>query len=351
MPIIVEHAEIFGPGNRQLVTGNFSNTFALYQFSMGKKSTSALPGIPQYALKGFRHLHRQEDDTSDFGYNRLDAITPVEGFELYSSRGLKPSLGPLKSAFYRISITIAGSVDIRIGLEHFKHQPRTMSFTWPNQVFSKSNISPDAFGYYLLFNEDFLTDILPSASIPQEFPFFGYTGKPLFRLAPDEIDRVEQFVLKMNEELKLSRPGKEKAIRLYLYLLLLEAKRSYERQQLHVKDNSAENAWLVSHFQKLVSRHFLLKRKVTDYAALLAISANHLNRTVKEITGKTASGSISEMLVQEAKAVLKYTDASVSEIAYQLNFSEPAAFNRFFKKMTGETPLEYRKSASGQYNA
>ena len=57
------------------------------------------------------------------------------------------------------------------------------------------------------------------------------------------------------------------------------------------------------------------------------------------------------MLVQEAKAVLKYTNASVSEIAYQLKFSEPAAFNRFFKKMTGETPMIYRKNASGQYKA
>src|SRR3954469_11655544 len=134
---------------------------------MGKKSTSASPAIPQYVLKGFRRLHRQEDDTSDFGYNNLDTIHPIEGFELYSSRGLKPSLGPLKSAFYRISLTITGSVDIQIGLEHFKHQPRTVSFTWPNQVFSKSNISADAFGYYLLFNDNFLNDIVPSTSLQQ----------------------------------------------------------------------------------------------------------------------------------------------------------------------------------------
>src|SRR5437762_899824 len=117
---------------------------------MGKKTTSALPEIPQYALKGFRHLHRQEETSSDFGYNRLDTIQPIDGFELYSSRGLKPSLGPLKSAFYRISLTITGSVDIQIGLEHFKHQPGTVSFTWPNQVFSKSNIRENTFGYYLL---------------------------------------------------------------------------------------------------------------------------------------------------------------------------------------------------------
>ncbi len=70
---------------------------------MGKKTTSASPAIPQYVLKGFRRLHRQEGehDTSDFGYNNLAAIHPVEGFELYSQAADSnlPSLGPLKSAF------------------------------------------------------------------------------------------------------------------------------------------------------------------------------------------------------------------------------------------------------------
>lgn len=312
---------------------------------MSKKAGSALPNIPQYKLKGFRHLHREEDDTSNFGYNNLNNIQPIEGFELYSSKGLKPSLGPLKSAFYRISICITGSVDMQIGLEHFKHQAGNISFTYPNQVFSKYNIRADTFGYYILFNEDFLNELIPAAKIPEEFPFFDYTGTPLFRLLPAEIAQVEQFVLKMNDELQGNRPGKEKAIRMYLYLLLLEAKRSYERQQLHVNAHATEGVYLVSRYQKLVSRHFLFKRKVTDYAGLLAITPNHLNRVVKEITGKTASDAIADMLVQEAKAVLKYTDATISEIAYQLNFSEPASFNRFFKKMTGETPLAFRKNA------
>jgi AraC-like DNA-binding protein len=312
---------------------------------MAKRSSGALPNIPQYPLKGFRHLHRQEDDTSHFGYNNLHNITPIEGFELYSSKGLKPSLGPLKSAFYRISICIKGGVDMQIGLEHFRQQAGGLGFTYPNQVFSKSKISADSFGYYILFNEDFLNELIPSAKIPEEFPFFDYTGTPLFYLLPAEIQQVEQFVLKMNDELQRNQPGREKAIRMYLYLLLLEAKRSYERQQLHITATHNEGPYLVSRYQKLVSRHFLLKRKVTDYADLLAITPNHLNRVVKDVTGKTASDAIADMLVQEAKAVLKYTDASIAEIAYQLNFSEPASFNRFFKKMTGETPLVFRKHA------
>jgi AraC-like DNA-binding protein len=64
---------------------------------------------------------------------------------------------------------------------------------------------------------------------------------------------------------------------------------------------------------------------------------------VKEVTGRTASDCIREMLVQEAKSLLRYTDSSVSEIAYRMDFSDPAAFNRWFRSAADDTPLNWRK--------
>jgi AraC family transcriptional activator of pobA len=297
--------------------------------------------IPRYRLENFRPLHREnKKGIPAFGYNQIDNSKFIPGFELYSSAGLKTSLGPLKSLFYRISITLRGSVDVQLGLEHFKHRPGTLSFTFPNQIFSKSNISKDAFGYYILFSSDFLNEIVPSVKMAEEFPFFDFTGTPFFQLSAEEIKRVEGFVMSMNAELQKALPGKEHAVKMYLYLLLLEARRSYERQQLHT--SSVDNYSLISRYRKLVSQHFLVKRKVADYAAMLSVTPNHLNRTIKEMTATTASAAIAEMLAQEAKALLKYTTATVSEIAYQLDFSDPASFHRFFKKTCGETPLHFR---------
>src|SRR5207248_10168728 len=62
--------------------------------------------------------------------------------------------------------------------------------------------------------------------------------------------------------------------------------------------------------------------------ALPIFTPNHLNRTVKEVSGRTASSHIAEMLLHEAKVLLKYTNLSVAEIAYRLQFSEPSSFNR-----------------------
>ncbi|MBO9732758.1 MAG: helix-turn-helix domain-containing protein [Chitinophaga sp.] len=303
------------------------------------------PEIPQYVLGDFRHLHRQENDTSDFGYNNLEAEKRIPGFEVYSSEGLRPAVGPLKSDFYRISITLSGGVDVQLGLEKFRHQAGTLSFTFPGQVFSKDNIAADTFGYYILFNANFLEDLLPAGRIPVEFPFFDYSGVPFIQLDKAAITAVADFVGKMNEELRRHQPGCDRAVQMYLYLLLLEVKRSYIAQELHLTATDTRNTYLVPRFKKLVSQHFLTKKKVADYAELLGVTPNHLNRTVKEVTGHTASAAIADMLVQEAKAVLRYTDTAISEISYQLNFSDPAGFNRFFREQTGQTPLSYRKNA------
>lgn len=297
--------------------------------------------IPVYDLDKFRHVHR-EDTPSAFGYNNLDKSKHIEGFELYSSEGLIGSVGPLKSAFYRISITVEGTLDMKIGLDVYQHQPRTISLTYPNQVFAKNNISADAFGYYMLFSPDFLNELVPSVKMASEFPFYDVSGTPLFRLAEDELSNVIKLIFNINEELQHQDTGRVKAIKMYLYLILLAAKRSYEKQQLHVNASRNDNSSIVSRFRKLVGMHYLAKRQVAEYAELLAISPNHLNRVIKTVTGHTASDTIKEMLLMEAMSLLKYTNQSVAEIAYKLDFSDPASFNRFFKAGTTETPLYYR---------
>ena len=298
--------------------------------------------IPRYSLDRFRPVHRQDGPATPFGYNQIGKVKIIEGFELYSSDGLIGSMGPLKSAFYRISITVCGTLDMSIGLETYKHQPRTLSFTFPNQIFSKSNISRDAFGYYILFDPDFLNDILPAVKVVEEFPFYDTTGTPVFQVSDQELSSITDLIIRMDSELQQHRAGREKALKMYLYLLLLEAKRSYERQGLDVSPPTSDHRALVTRFRKLVSVHYLTKRKVSDYAQLLSVTPNYLNRVIKDTTGITASASIKEMLLQEARSLLRYTDQTISEIAYKLDFSDPASFNRFFRTLTAETPLTYR---------
>lgn len=304
--------------------------------------------IPQYKLDDqYRSIHREEGIGDAFGYNQLPRELRIPDFELYSSEGLvRTRMGPLRSEFYRVGLTVRGSCDVQLGLERYTHRAGTVNCTHPNQLFSKSNISAGSFGYYFNFNPSFLESLIPGNRIPEEFPFFDYAGTPFFQLEPATVGQVEALIFRINEELKANKPEKEMAIRLNLYLILLEMKRSYQAQGLGTYTDIPETSALLIRFKKLVGQYYLEKQHVADYAEMLHVTPNHLNRTVKDVSGRTASDHIAEMIAQEAKVLLRFTDLSVAEIAWRLQFSEPSSFNRFFKKETQMTPLEYRTNAN-----
>jgi AraC-like DNA-binding protein len=83
-------------------------------------------------------------------------------------------------------------------------------------------------------------------------------------------------------------------------------------------------------------------RSPIEFAAQLNIHVNHLNKALKETTGKTTSAIIADRKLQEARALLKYTQWTVSEIGFCLGFDELPHFINFFKKNSQITPRSFR---------
>jgi len=80
----------------------------------------------------------------------------------------------------------------------------------------------------------------------------------------------------------------------------------------------------------------------TDFAKTLGVHTNHLNKVLKETTGKSTTEIINGRIAEEAKILLKQTQLNVSEIAFALGFDEVSHFSNFFKKHTAYSPLQYR---------
>jgi AraC family transcriptional regulator, transcriptional activator of pobA len=299
--------------------------------------------IKTYHLdRNYLFVHKENTSNSDFGLDNTTEL--VEGgFGLYSSERVKSKIGPLKSDFYRIALCRRGFVTVDSGLETFTHQKNTIHFNFPSQLFSLYNKSEDMFAYYILFNETFIEDLLPLQTVQKQFPFLDYNGVPFFQLTDDEAAEIEALFFKIDHEVKHRKASLKQSIQLYINLILIAANRSYLRQNLSQKLDKTKENTLITRYKKLVAQHFVTKRHVADYAQLLTITPNHLNKIIKEQTGRTASDFISDMLLMEAKALLKYTELSISEIAYRLDFTDPSHFNKFFKKETTHTPLSYRK--------
>jgi len=289
-------------------------------------------------------LHKDDALHSDFGLDNSSAL--IEGgFGLYSSANMKPDIGPIKTQYYRVALVRAGSAKIDIGIETYQPVRDCIIFGFPGQVFSLYDKSDDFLVYYMLFNEDFMADSLPMKATREPYPFFTYTGVQVFPLDSDVAGEIETLILKINGEIKSRLNDTGRMIRLYLLLILALANRNYESLHLAKEETAVSGNALFRRFVKLVSQHFLTLRKVSEYANLLNISADHLNRTIKSQSEKTAGELIDAMILTEAKAYLLHTELSNAEIAYRLDFADPSHFNKFFKKKTSRTPLQFRSKS------
>ncbi len=152
----------------------------------------------------------------------------------------------------------------------------------------------------------------------------------------------------MQNEITSSYAYKYDLLRNYVLELIHYGQKLQPATALHPAHTAS--ARVTSLFIELLERQFpigtpqqrLHLRTAKDYADRLAIHVNHLNKVLKENTGRTTTEVISRRIVQEAKVLLKQTDWNVSEIAYCLGFDEVAYFSNFFKRQTSLSPVAFR---------
>jgi AraC family transcriptional regulator, transcriptional activator of pobA len=121
------------------------------------------------------------------------------------------------------------------------------------------------------------------------------------------------------------------------------------REQLARRGGDASeerHAGLFKRFRQLVEAHYREHWPVQRYAQELNLTENRLNRLCRREAGSTAFNLIQARLLLEARRKLVFTAMPVSQLAYELGFSDPAYFNRFFKKVAGTAPGAFREQAS-----
>ncbi len=114
------------------------------------------------------------------------------------------------------------------------------------------------------------------------------------------------------------------------------------RKLLPEKDMPKSKLEIIRKFNILVETHFREKHKVLKYANLLNLSPKSLSNVFLRYYNKPPLKIISERICLEGERLIRYSDKSVSEIAYMLGFSETSHFSKFLKKHTGHSPSEYK---------
>jgi len=105
---------------------------------------------------------------------------------------------------------------------------------------------------------------------------------------------------------------------------------------------------LLEKLDELIDLHFREQKDPGFYCSELAYTVRGLNEVTKLFRGRTVFRLIQERLLVEAKLLLSRSRMSAKLISYELGFEDPSYFGRFFRRMTGISPRQYRQSSAGR---
>ncbi|MGH1335165.1 MAG: helix-turn-helix domain-containing protein [Aureispira sp.] len=256
----------------------------------------------------------------------------------------KPPVLPVKAKTHSLLFLTSkilnmnvGSYPIRVGQNECVIIPAGQVFSYSNDDFIESE---DAEGFICGFNNDFLIGQIGSRDLLKTFEFLTIWGNPTIK--PKEKSAIHQIYTlnRIWNEYTENALQNQKIIQAYLLALLCDLNIDYLPLSSHKNKTAVE---LTNKFKELLHQNIGNSHKVSDFANMLNISPNHLNKNIKLITQKSPSVWIRETLINEAKVLLFQSDLSIQEIASELGIDDQSYFARLFKKQEGVTPASYRK--------
>lgn len=280
--------------------------------------------------------------------NILDFNTELklQGFKVYELDTKKNIVRSYnRKDFYKICV-ITGHNIIQYADKGFDVNGTTLFFGNPLIPYSWENIT-NQLGYTCLFSENFMKAQDRSESL-QESPLFKIGGTPIFSLNNQQREFIEQLFQRMLSEQNTGYQYRDDLIRNYIHLIIHESLKMKPAETLTKHQDASSR--IAIQFLEILERQFPIEntdqplrlKTAQGFADELSVHVNHLNRAVKQVTGKSTTTHISERVITEAKALLHHTDWTVAQIAYSLGFDYPTYFNNFFKKMTGSSPTSFR---------
>ena len=197
-------------------------------------------------------------------------------------------------------------------------------------------ISSDIEGFFIVYENEIISKIALNSN---DLSFF-YTA-PYTIVSQATISWITRILELLEEELQDDEPNKAISTGLFQSVLLKIIKSDSKNTEpmSHVSSISF-------HFRELVHKNHVAHKEIGFYAKELSISENYLNKCVKETTGKPPKQWINEISMLHGQILLQDYSKEIAQIAFELNYQSPSYFSRLFKKVTGLTPSEYRRSKS-----
>lgn len=284
------------------------------------------------SVKTYQDIN-SKDGSLSFGISKME--------DIYTHRKGKVD-EPHRHDYYTVLIVEKAKGQHIIDFNAYDFTPQQVFFVAPGQVHQVVE-EEKSYGFAMTFSNQFLIEnSIPLSFINSLNLFQNYGQSPPLTPSKEQYKQIEEYAQNIFKLFNSNKYMKFLSIGSFLKLLLIECNNICSINPIESDvDTTGDN--LIRAFKSAVDQHYKKEHSTTFYANALFISPDHLNRTFKAKTGKTAKEYIQARIITEAKRLIFFTDLTNKEIAYALGFSEPANFSAFFKKETKLSPSKFRK--------
>jgi len=187
-----------------------------------------------------------------------------------------------------------------------------------------------------------LTGALPATPLGEQI---ARTLRQELSLPFEETNRIRAIIEGLEAEHKGGMAGADVAELHYVSLLLLHL---WRLARVDLVTHGRAPQGLAERFVLLAGQHLREHIKVEDYARSLGVSRDRLGTAVRRATGLSPQAYLHQLLMREAAELLANTGMPVGQVAFRLGFSDPPYFTRFFNRMSGVSPAQFRKRAKAR---
>ena len=278
--------------------------------------------------------------------NDLGHFNVFDSEKFYHSSKSKSEMTYNRRLYYKISL-IKGKNLVEFADKTVLLEKQGILFATPKIPYRYTPQGKEQLGFFCVFTKEFLSKYKTGLLI-DEFPIYQPNSDFVYQLTDEEYLKIEAIFKKMDAELSSDYEFKYDLIRNYV-MELIHAGQKLKPMESNITTVNAASR-ISSLFIELLERQFPIEsdaqviqlKAPLDFAKVLGVHINHLNKVLKETTGRSTTEIINGRITEEAKILLKQTQWNVSEIAYNLGFDEVAYFSNFFKKHTSISPLKFR---------
>ena len=262
-----------------------------------------------------------------------------------------PLMHPCRFDGFMMIFCISGHVRMSINLNEFDFKAGSLFLNVPGNLLKLSEYvdsgKEDQRYVVVAMTKEFVTGL--RMDINKVFnDCLSMLGNPSIELTEDQQKLVGNYISLMCAVVKSNVINCREAINsILLSLFYVVTGIGSERIRdigEEVRNSSNRSKVIFEQFIKLVSEYHLQHRNVGFYADKLCLTPKYLSKLIKTATGRSAPDWIDAYVILEAKNLLKYSNVTIKEVVYRLNFPNQSVFYKFFKARTGMTPSEYRNS-------